>query len=205
LIGNSAAPGRQAVVGWRDVVGCGRDRIAVTGDNGAGKTTLLRLIAGELAPTGGRVEPAPAAGILPQDHHGLPLERPLLEFYRSRVIGYEDDARAFLGHFLFDQEQMHRPLRTLSPGERSRLLIAVLVSSGAELLLLDEPTNHLDIESMEVLESALEPYDGTVIVISHDRYLLDRIPDRILEVRDGSVFSSAGGYDDWAEARAAAR
>ena len=72
--------------------------------------------------------------------------------------------------------------------------------SGANCLLLDEPTNHLDIDSMEVLESALESYDGTVIVISHDRYLLDRIPDRIVEVRDGQAFASPGGYDDWLEA-----
>ena len=73
--------------------------------------------------------------------------------------------------------------------------------SGANCLLLDEPTNHLDIESMEVLEAALESYDGTVIVISHDRYLLDRIPDRIVEVRDGQAFSSPGGYDDWLRTR----
>ena len=75
--------------------------------------------------------------------------------------------------------------------------------SGANCLLLDEPTNHLDIESMEVLESALESYDGTAIVISHDRYLLDRIPDRIIEVRDGAVFESVGGYDDWRRSRPA--
>jgi len=171
-----------------DLVVRGRDRIAVTGDNGAGKTTLLRVIAGELAPTAGRVEPAPAAGILPQDHHGLPLERPVLEFYRSRVIGYEDDARAFLGHFLFDQEQMHRPLRTLSPGERSRLLIAVLVSSGAELLLLDEPTNHLDFDSLDVVEEALRQFRGTIVAVSHDREFVRSIGcRRHLEIRAGRV------------------
>jgi ATP-binding cassette subfamily F protein 3 len=76
---------------------------------------------------------------------------------------------------------------------------------GANCLLLDEPTNHLDIESMEVLESALERFDGTAIVISHDRYLLDRIPDRIVEVRDGQVASHVGGYDDWAAARGGGR
>ena len=96
---------------------------------------------------------------------------------------------------------MRRPVGTLSGGERTRLQLCLLMLSGANCLLLDEPTNHLDIESMEVLESALESFDGTAIVISHDRYLLDRIPDRIIEVRDGSVASSAGGYDDWASAR----
>jgi len=171
-----------------DLVVRGRDRIAVTGDNGAGKTTLLRLIAGDLAPAAGRVEPAPAAGILPQDHHGLPLERPLLEFYRSRVIGYEDEARAFLGHFLFDQEQLHRPLRTLSPGERSRLLIAVLVSSGAELLLLDEPTNHLDFDSLDVVEEALRQFRGTIVAVSHDRAFVRSIGcRRHVEIRAGRL------------------
>ncbi len=112
----------------------------------------------------------------------------MLEFYRSRVIGYEDDARAFLGHFLFDQEQMHRPLRTLSPGERSRLLIAVLVSSGAELLLLDEPTNHLDFDALDVVEEALRQFRGTIVAVSHDREFVRNIGcRRHLEVRAGRL------------------
>jgi ATP-binding cassette, subfamily F, member 3 len=115
---------------------------------------------------------------------------------------YEDEAVSILGRFLFRYDQMRQAVGTLSGGERTRLQLCLLMLSGANCLLLDEPTNHLDIESMEVLESALEPYDGTVIIISHDRYLLDRIPDRIVEVRDGAVMSSPGGYDDWAEARA---
>jgi ATP-binding cassette subfamily F protein 3 len=97
---------------------------------------------------------------------------------------------------------MRQPVGTLSGGERTRLQLCLLMLSGANCLLLDEPTNHLDIESMEVLEAQLEAFDGTAIVISHDRYLLDRIPDRIVEVRDGSVTSTDGGYDDWAAARA---
>ena len=83
-----------------------------------------------------------------------------------QVVSYEEDARAFLGHFLFDQEQMHRPIGTLSPGERSRLLIAVLVSSGAELLLLDEPTNHLDFDSIDVVEEALRQFRGTIVAVT---------------------------------------
>jgi ATPase subunit of ABC transporter with duplicated ATPase domains len=167
--------GARRVLDGVNLVVRGRDRIAVMGDNGAGKTTLLRLLAGELAPTSGRAEPAETAGILPQDHHRLPLDRPLLDYYRSQVIGYEDEARAFLGHFLFDQEQMHRPLRTLSPGERSRLLIAVLVSSGSELLLLDEPTNHLDFDSLDVIEEALRQFRGTIVAVSHDRAFVENI------------------------------
>jgi ATPase subunit of ABC transporter with duplicated ATPase domains len=180
--------GERRVLDDVDLVVRGRDRIGVTGDNGAGKTTLLRLIAGELAPTAGRAEPAEAPGILPQDHHRMPLGRPLLEYYRSQVIGYEDDARAFLGHFLFDQEQMHRPIGTLSPGERSRLLIAVLVSSGAELLLLDEPTNHLDFDSLDVVEEALRQFRGTIVAVSHDRAFVENIGcRRHVEIRGGRL------------------
>ena len=102
---------------------------------------------------------------------------------------YEEDAVALLGRFLFRYDQM-RQRSARSGGERTRLQLCLLMLSGANCLLLDEPTNHLDIDSMEVLEAALESYDGTVIVISHDRYLLDRIPDRIVEVRDGQALAS---------------
>jgi ATPase subunit of ABC transporter with duplicated ATPase domains len=184
----SVCHGARRVLDGVNLVVRGRDRIAVMGDNGAGKTTLLRLLAGELAPTSGRAEPAETAGILPQDHHRLPLDRPLLDYYRSQVIGYEDEARAFLGHFLFDQEQMHRPLRTLSPGERSRLLIAVLVSSGSELLLLDEPTNHLDFDSLDVIEEALRQFRGTIVAVSHDRAFVENIGcARHIEIRAGHL------------------
>jgi ATPase subunit of ABC transporter with duplicated ATPase domains len=188
LVEVSVRHGTTRVLDGVDLVVRGRDRIAVTGDNGAGKTTLLRLIAGDLAPTGGWAEPAQAAGVLPQDHHRLPLDRSLLDYYRSQVIGYEDEARAFLGHFLFDQEGMHRPLRTLSPGERSRLLIAVLVSSGSELLLLDEPTNHLDFDSLDVVEEALRQYRGTIVAVSHDRAFIENIGcGRHIEIHGGRL------------------
>jgi ATPase subunit of ABC transporter with duplicated ATPase domains len=180
--------GTRRVLDGVDLVVRGRDRIAVTGRNGAGKTTLLRLLAGDLRPTSGRVEPAAAAGVLPQDHQRLPLERSLLGFYRSSVVGYEEDARAFLGHFLFDQEQMHRPIGTLSPGERSRLLIAVLVSSGAEFLLLDEPTNHLDFDSLDVVEEALRQFRGTILAVSHDRAFVENIGcHRHIEIHSGRL------------------
>jgi ATPase subunit of ABC transporter with duplicated ATPase domains len=92
---------------------------------------------------------------------------------------------------------------TLSGGERRRVALCQLLLQQPDLLLLDEPTNHLDIESMEVLEGAIESFDGTAILISHDRYLLDRLCDRIIEVRDGEVRSFDGGYDDWIAAKAA--
>ena len=110
---------------------------------------------------------------------------------------------ALLGRYLFSYEQARQPIGTLSGGERSRLQLLLLMLSGDNCLILDEPTNHLDIASAEVLEGALERYDGTVAVISHDRYFLDRIVDRIVEVRDGDLVGFDGGYSLWREGQQA--
>jgi ATPase subunit of ABC transporter with duplicated ATPase domains len=184
--------GGRTILAGVDLVVKGRDRVAVVGENGAGKTTLLGLLAGRLAPDRGRCAVDASVAVLPQSHHGLPLGRGVLEFYRSRVVAYEEDARAFLGHFLFEQDQLHRPIGGLSPGERSRLLIAVLVSSGAELLLLDEPTNHLDFDSMDVVEEALRQFRGTIVAITHDREFIRAIGcTRVVEVRGGGLCEAA--------------
>jgi len=103
--------------------------------------------------------------------------------------------------FLFSYEQVRRPVSTLSGGERTRLQLLLLMLSGANLLVLDEPTNHLDIDSIEVLETELERFAGTAVFTSHDRYFLDRMADRIVEVADGRVRSYEGGYSDWARRR----
>jgi ATP-binding cassette subfamily F protein 3 len=183
------------------------ERIGLIGANGAGKSVLGTVIAGLREPDEGTrwAGPSVRIGYLAQGHETEPPDRTPIEFVRDVRPMYEEDAVALLGRFLFRYDQMRQPVGTLSGGERTRLQLCLLMLSGANCLLLDEPTNHLDIDSMEVLESALEAYDGTVIVISHDRYLLDRIPDRIVEVRDGRAFSSPGGYDDWLEARGAVR
>jgi ATP-binding cassette subfamily F protein 3 len=188
------------------LLGCGLqiargERIGMIGANGAGKSVLGTVIAGLREPDEGTrwVGPSVRIGYLAQGHETEPPDRTPIEFVRDVKPMYEEDAVALLGRFLFRYDQMRQPVGSLSGGERTRLQLCLLMLSGANCLLLDEPTNHLDIDSMEVLESALETYDGTVIVISHDRYLLDRIPDRIVEVRDGQAFSSPGGYDDWAE------
>ena len=179
------------------------ERIGMIGANGAGKSVLGTVLAGLREPDEGSrwVGPSVQIGYLAQGHETEPPDRTPIEFVRDVKPMYEEDAVALLGRFLFRYDQMRQPVGTLSGGERTRLQLCLLMLSGVNCLLLDEPTNHLDIDSMEVLESALESYDGTVIVISHDRYLLDRIPDRILEVRDGRALSSPGGYDDWLEAR----
>jgi ATPase subunit of ABC transporter with duplicated ATPase domains len=194
LEGAGAELGGRPVLGRVDLAIKGRERVAVVGENGAGKTTLLGLLSGEIEPSHGRREVDAALAVLPQSHHGLPLDRGVLEFYRSRVVAYEEDARAFLGHFLFEQDQLHRPIGTLSPGERSRLLIAVLVSSGAELLLLDEPTNHLDFDSMDVVEEALRQFRGTIVAVTHDREFIRAIGcTRVVEVRRGTAVDAAEG------------
>jgi ATP-binding cassette subfamily F protein 3 len=117
----------------------------------------------------------------------------------------ENAAVSFLGRFLFAYEQACGPVGNLSGGERSRLQLALLMLSGANFLLLDEPTNNLDIRSAEVLEEVLAEFEGTVLVISHDRYFLDRVVDRVLELEDGALTEYIGGYSDYREAKASKR
>ncbi|HEX8034829.1 MAG TPA: ABC-F family ATP-binding cassette domain-containing protein [Ktedonobacterales bacterium] len=179
------------------------ERVGILGRNGAGKTVLGNIIVGALDPTEGErwVGPSIVIDTFAQGHETLPMESSPLELVRAARPFYENEAVALLGRFLFRYEQVRQPVRTLSGGERSRLQLLLLMLGKANCLLLDEPTNHLDIDSAEVLEGALEAYDGTVIVISHDRYFLDRIVDRIIEVRNGDVRGFAGGYSAWVEAQ----
>ncbi len=179
------------------------ERIGVIGANGSGKSVLGSVLAGRLAPSAGERWAGPTVqfGYLAQGHETEPPHLTPIESIRNAKAMYEEEAVSLLARFLFRYDQMRQPVGTLSGGERTRLQLCLLMLSGANCLLLDEPTNHLDIESMEVLEGVLESYDGTAIVISHDRYLLDRIPDRIVAVRDGSVTSSPGSFDEWAAAR----
>ncbi len=182
------------------------ERIGVVGPNGTGKSVLLRALLGaqSLAEGERRLGPSVRAGYFAQGEETLDPNKTPIEIVRELKPGYENQAMAQLGRFLFTYEQARQPARKLSGGERSRLQLLLLMLGGANLLAMDEPTNHLDIESCEALEAALEAYDGTVIAVSHDRYFLDRIADRILEVRDGEVFSYEGGYSEWRERRAAA-
>jgi len=175
------------------------ERVGVIGPNGAGKTVLVRLLAGELAPTSGERWAGPTIVFdhLTQTATELPGDRTALDVVRAAQPMTEETAVRHLMRFLFDYEQVRRPIASMSGGERTRLRCLLLMLGGANCLLLDEPTNHLDIDSVEVLEGALEAFDGTVIAVSHDRYFLDRIADRIVEVRDLEVRSYEGGYSDW--------
>ncbi len=201
-----AARGGERVVELRDVefdpVLTGVDltvmrgeRIGVIGPNGAGKTVLLRLLCDELKPTGGERWAGPAITFdhLTQTASELPGDATALELVRATRSMPEDDAVRHLMAFLFDYEQVRRPVGTMSGGERTRLRCLQLMLAGANCLILDEPTNHLDIDAVEVLEGALEAFAGTVIAVSHDRYFLDRIADRIVEVADLEVHAYEGG------------
>jgi ATP-binding cassette, subfamily F, member 3 len=181
-----------------------RERLGVVGRNGAGKTVLGRILAGDLEATSGDrwIGPSIRIGYLEQGFTDQDPTLTPIESVRKEKAMYEGEAVALLAKFLFRYDQMRTPLGSLSGGERTRLELCLLMLSGANCLILDEPTNHLDIESMEVLEGAVESFDGTAVLISHDRYLLDRLCDRILEVRDGEVRSFDGGYDDWVAAKA---
>ena len=179
------------------------ERLGVVGENGAGKSVLTKTLVGELRPSEGEVWVGPSIriGYLAQDQETLDPTRSPLETVRAAKPGTEGEAVSLLMKFLFPYEQVRRPNALLSGGERTRLQLLLLMLSGANLLVLDEPTNHLDIDSVEVLEHALETFAGTVVAISHDRYFLDRIADRIVEVRDGNACSWEGGYSEWADRR----
>ena len=175
------------------------ERVGVVGENGAGKSVLLRLLADELEPTTGERKAGPSIrfGRLAQDRRPDDPQATPLELVRRAAPMSEGEAVSRLMKFLFGYEQVRRPLHTLSGGEWTRLQLLLLMIEGANCLLLDEPTNHLDIESVEMLEAALEGFDGTAIFVSHDRYFLDRIADRIVEVSDGAVRSYEGGWSTW--------
>jgi ATP-binding cassette, subfamily F, member 3 len=177
------------------------ERVGLIGPNGAGKSVLLKLILSTENPDAGEIKVGPSVkiGYYAQEHETLDLERTLIETVRRAGNLSESTAVAFLLRYLFTYKQTGEKIRTLSGGERSRLQLALLVLSGANFLLLDEPTNNLDIASAEVLENALDDFVGTLLVISHDRYFLDRTVGRILALEGGLVKEYAGGYSDYLE------
>ena len=182
---------------WRE------ERVGLVGPNGAGKSLLFRLILGQETASGGEVKVGPSVkvGYYAQEHETLDYDRTLIATVRHAARLSEDGAVRFLGRFLFTYEQARGLVVNLSGGERSRLQMALLMLSDANFLLLDEPTNNLDIPSAEVLEDALADFEGTVLVISHDRYFLDRVADRIVELDDGTLTEYVGGYSDYQDAK----
>jgi ATP-binding cassette subfamily F protein 3 len=178
------------------------ERVGIVGPNGAGKSVLAKLLAGELPPTEGErwAGPSIRIGYLAQDYQPPPGATPI-SLVREAKPMYEGEAVSLLGRFLFRYEQARQPVGALSGGERTRLGLLLLMLGEPNCLVLDEPTNHLDIDSLEVLEAELERFPGTVVFVSHDRYFLDRIADRTVEVHDGGVRSYSGGYTAYRESR----
>ena len=178
------------------------ERICIVGPNGVGKTTLLRTLLGELTPTDGRLKIGHnvAFGYYDQGQLLLNNSNTVLEELKESYRLYTDtEMRSILGRFLFHGDEVFLPVGSLSGGEKARLSLLKMMLSGANTLILDEPTNHLDIDSKEVFEEALMEFPGTVIVVSHDRYFLQRIPTRILELTHEGVNEYLGKYDYYLE------
>ncbi|HSJ52718.1 MAG TPA: ABC-F family ATP-binding cassette domain-containing protein [Anaerolineae bacterium] len=194
----------QIVLAGLDLLLWHGERVGLLGANGAGKSVLLRCILSLETPTAGtiKVGPSVVAGYYAQEHETLDPSKTLVEEVRQVKAMYEEQAVSFLGRFLFPYQMARKKVGELSGGERSRLQLAKLMLSGANLLLLDEPTNNLDLPSCEVLENALDEFEGTVLVISHDRYFLDRVVDRIVELDEGALTEYGGDYTYYAAEKA---
>jgi ATP-binding cassette subfamily F protein 3 len=179
------------------------EHVALVGPNGSGKTTLIETLAGRRPPARGKLRTGHnvTLGYLSQHTERIGERGTVLDAAQRETGLTPNKARALLGRFLFSGEDAEKPLAGLSGGERQRLSLAILVSSGANALILDEPTNHLDLDSREALEDALRGYEGSVLLISHDRALLDAVGSRTIAVEEGSLRSYAGGWADYARVR----
>ena len=178
------------------------DRVALIGPNGVGKSTLIKLIVGEETPDTGDIRYGANVDIGYYDQHQSTLhpEKTVLDEVWDRFPRMEQsDVRGALGMFLFTGDDVFQPIRTLSGGEKGRVALTALMLRKDNVLLLDEPTNHLDMDSREVLEDALSGFGGTIITVSHDRYFINRVANRIIEMRPDGVTEYIGNYDDYVE------
>jgi ATP-binding cassette subfamily F protein 3 len=184
------------------------DRVGLVGPNGSGKSVLLKVIRGEIPPVSGevRIGPSTNIGYYAQENQTLNgwWERTPLDFVRHVRPMPENTGVARLLKFAFVYDQVRMPIRTLSGGERGRLQLLAMMLQEPNCLLLDEPTNNLDIASMEALESALEDFNGALVIISHDRFFLDETVDQVIELKDGRLTRFEGGYTDYVAERFAA-
>ena len=179
-----------------------KDIVGIIGPNGAGKTTLFRMILSEEQPTSGEfwVGHNLSFGYYDQEHSSLNLNNTLInEISEMRPDWIPEEVRNFLGRFLFSGDDVFKLVSELSGGERSRIMLAKLLLQNANVLLLDEPTNHLDIFSREVLEEALQEYPATIFVISHDRYFLDKLANKVLLFENGTAHLHEGNYTQYEE------
>lgn len=180
--------------------------VALVGPNGAGKTTLLKLITGDLSPKSGAVKIGSRVkiGYFSQEHENLrPANRVLDEIMYEFGLG-EERARSLLGAFLFSGDDVYKLIGSLSGGEKARLALLKLMMTGANFLILDEPTNHLDIPAKEAVEEAILNFPGAFLAVSHDRYFLDRVAERVIELSHGSLAEYIGNYSYYREKKVTA-
>ncbi|TGU99990.1 ABC-F family ATP-binding cassette domain-containing protein, partial [Mesorhizobium sp. M00.F.Ca.ET.186.01.1.1] len=178
------------------------ERVALVGPNGIGKSTLLKTIVGQLQALAGDVHFGSnvTIGYYDQEHRNLNERNTVLgEIWDEYPNMLEKDVRTLLGNFLFSGDDVQKKISDLSGGERARVSLAKLMLKQANFLIFDEPTNHLDIFSKEVLENALYDYPGTILFVSHDRYFLNKIASRVLELTGNGVTSYLGNYDYYVE------
>ena len=177
--------------------------MSLIGPNGSGKTTLISALTGQRELDGGKLRRGHNVklGVLSQHAEELDSTATVLEAAQRATKLTPNKARALLGQFLFSGEAAEKPVEGLSGGERRRLSLAILVHSGANVLILDEPTNHLDLESREALEAALQSFQGAVLLISHDRALLDAVGSRTIAVEDRALRSYVGGWPEYLRVR----
>lgn len=181
------------------------DKVAIIGPNGSGKTTLLRTLLSAQPPVTGRISWGRGVKRSYYDQGSDHLDQSLTvmdTMWKAYPRMYETPLRTALGAMGLTGEDAYRLVGQLSGGERARLKLAMICLAGSNVLVLDEPTNHLDLPSKEVLQQALSEYEGTLIIVSHDRYLLDRVPNRIFAIENGKLTQYKGGYGDYLKARA---
>jgi ATP-binding cassette, subfamily F, member 3 len=179
------------------------EHVSLVGPNGAGKTTLIEALAGRRELEGGKLRTGHNVqlGYLSQHAEELGSTGTVLEAAQRATKLTPNKARALLGRFLFSGDEAEKPMDGLSGGERRRLSLAILVASGANVLILDEPTNHLDIDAREALEDALRGFDGSVLLVSHDRALLDAVGTRTFALEEGTIHSYLGGWAEYSRVR----
>ncbi|WP_010096300.1 ribosomal protection-like ABC-F family protein [Ornithinibacillus scapharcae] len=175
------------------------ERVGLIGPNGSGKTTFLKMLLGEEQPDSGTIEMGASVKVayLPQNITFPNKELRLIDAFRDDIAILEGKAREYLAKFMFFQSSVFKKVKHLSGGERIRLKLAILLYQEINLLILDEPTNHLDIDSIEAIEEALEDFQGTIFFISHDRYFINKMSDRLIAVEENSLKSYMGNYDDY--------
>ncbi|MFN2106767.1 MAG: ribosomal protection-like ABC-F family protein [Candidatus Promineifilaceae bacterium] len=197
-------PGSAPLVAARAIQVDRQDCVALIGPNGSGKSTILKTLVGELAPLKGSLKfgDGVIAGYFAQAHEQLNDRSTVLDELLAHKAMSPEDGRNTLAQYLFTGEDVFKQIGDLSGGERARLALALLAADGANLLLLDEPTNHLDIPSQEILEAVLANFEGTIILVTHDRYLVKRLANQIWEIEEGALQAFKGNYEDYQRFRA---